>query len=89
MSYGGWKNYSTWNVSMWLHNEEGLTNMMLEFLRHNSPVYEGLVDYLELGDDMTPDKVAWLSPELDHDELNEMLTQEQKELHMYHQERGF
>jgi hypothetical protein len=38
---------------------------------------------------MTPDKVAWLSPELDHDELNAMLMEEKKELVMYHQERGF
>jgi hypothetical protein len=89
MTYEGWKNYSTWNVSLWLHNEEALTNTMLEFLKDNDPVYEELVYYMELEDSMTPDKVAWLSPELDHDELNAMLMEEKKELVMYHQERGF
>jgi len=89
MSYEGWKNYSTWNVSLWLHNEEALTNRMLKFLRDNDPVYEELVYYMEFEDSMTPDRVAWLHPELDHDELNAMLMEEKKELLMYHQERGF
>jgi hypothetical protein len=87
MSYEGWKNYSTWNVSLWLHNEKGLTNMMLEFLKDNNPVYEEMIYYMGLEDSMTADKVAWLSPELNHDELNDMLMEEKKELFMYYQDR--
>jgi hypothetical protein len=31
MSYNGWKNWETWNVALWINNDEGLYNMALEF----------------------------------------------------------
>ena len=32
-SYNGWKNYETWNVNLWIQNDEGFYNAMVEELR--------------------------------------------------------
>jgi hypothetical protein len=31
--YNGWKNYPTWNVNLWLSNDEGLYNATRELVR--------------------------------------------------------
>ena len=28
--YNGWSNYETWNANLWITNEEGLDNLMVE-----------------------------------------------------------
>ena len=32
-TYNGWTNYQTWNVKLWIDNDEGLYNMVLEAAR--------------------------------------------------------
>ena len=72
-TYNGWANYETWNVSLWLGNDEGLYNMAREYRRHG---YQALADSLkDLGSYETPDGVAWTDSGLDHVELNEMLAE--------------
>lgn len=73
MSYNGYKNYETWNVVLWISNDEGLYNLA-----------DHCSDYGEFVDAMyssactgggaalqTPDNVAWDDSRLDIDAINE------------------
>lgn len=72
--YNGWANYETWNVALWIGNDEGLYNMS----KHSK--YYGYRHFVaclqELGGGIakqTPDGVSWDDSKLDIDALNEML----------------
>lgn len=83
-SYNGWKNYETWNVALWIGNDEGLYSMAREH-RHSIRPYQSFVESLkDLGSEavvgtdnsiyyQTPDGVAWNDSGLDIDALNEMI----------------
>ena len=67
MSYNGYKNYETWNVVLWINNDEGFYN-----------IAEDCVDYedfrhtmLEFDSLETPDNVAWFDSKLDIEAINE------------------
>lgn len=32
-TYNGWKNYETWNVNLWLNNDEGLYNQFSKIIK--------------------------------------------------------
>ena len=66
-TYNGWANYETWNVALWLQNDEGLYN----FARRYDD-YSKFVSAIGFGSE-TPDGVSFASPKLDYDELNEMM----------------
>jgi len=74
--YNGWANYETWNVALWVGNDEGLYRIARGC--HNSSAGDGgyalLVSQLsELGITETGDGVSYTDPELDTDELDEMI----------------
>lgn len=71
--YNGWTNYDTWNVALWIQNDEGLYITVRAYSSHDDP-YPKFVGYLkELGITHTPDGVSWTSPDLNVDELNECI----------------
>jgi hypothetical protein len=67
ISYNGWENYETWNVALWINNEEGLYNLAME-----AGDYETLVDvlYNDYGVKETQDGVKFNDPRVNVIQLN-------------------
>ena len=81
--YNGWANYETWNVALWIGNDEGLYETAKNF-RHIPHPYQSFADDMrELGEQggdstigtETPDGVAWNDSGLDHAALDEMINE--------------
>ena len=66
-SYNGFDNYETWNISLWVNNEEGLYKLAL-----SCGDYETLVKVLydEFGVTETKDGVKFADPLLNIVQLN-------------------
>ena len=76
--YNGWKNYATWNVALWLGNNENMNNQVERFNRcvplYGTTYAEFIIYFASLGD-QTPDGVAWLDDTLDYAALNRVVTE--------------
>jgi len=66
--YNGWENYETWNVALWIGNDEGLYD-----IAQRCDDYQDFVDSIEGLITKTPDGVSFTSDELNHHELNDMI----------------
>ena len=72
MTYNGWKNYETWNVNLWLCNDEGLYRLVVNYGKEVT--YREFAEiYLSQLSDSTPDGVKWLDDTLDYEALDEAL----------------
>ena len=66
--YLGWTNYETWNVALWIQNDEGLYHLARE-----AGNYEDFVDALEactFNSKSTRDGVTWRDPKVNVLEIN-------------------
>ncbi len=75
--YNGWRNHATWNVALWISNDEGLCHIAKE-----CKDYETFVEHMrEIDCDVdhigveTPDKVAWNDTGLDLGALDRMMAE--------------
>ena len=77
-TYNGWANYETWNVALYINNYYVLYNLAKRWSkeRPSEATYKGFVDDWLVTLDMpseTPDGVPWLAPNLNYEELDEMI----------------
>ena len=70
-TYNGWSKYQTWNVALWLGNDEGLYHLARGWAEHG---YKSLSHMLIEMMPATPDGVKWNDSNLNICELDEMLT---------------
>lgn len=80
-TYNGWANYETWNVSLWLQNDEAMYRLTLQHINNSKrlgkPVsYDSLIPALELKfGQITPDGVRWMDGLIDTNEIDSMLSE--------------
>lgn len=71
-TYNGWKNWATWNVALWLGNDEYLYKLSRRFVN-----YKDLANTLiEMGSPCTPDGARYADEDLDTHALDELLQEE-------------
>ena len=76
MGYNGWKNKNTWNVSLWINNDEGLYRMAVDHVKkrgHLFGAYKSFVRETGLDSQATPDGADYYSEDLDWKALDEMM----------------
>jgi hypothetical protein len=67
ISYNGWENHATWNVSLWINNDEGLYNLAME-----AGDYQTFVNWMvhEYNRPSTPDGVRYDDPDVNVIQIN-------------------
>jgi len=72
--YNGWKNRATWNVALWIGNDEGLYGLAREYAKDADP-YKTWADHLLKVHNVaaTPDGVAYNDASLDIEALDDMI----------------
>jgi hypothetical protein len=68
ISYNGWSNYETWQVALWIQNDEGLYNIASE-----CGCYQEFVDNISEFMLQTPDGVRFNDPAVNVIQLNSEL----------------
>ena len=73
--YNGWKNRETWNVALWIGNDEGLYRLARECVRadRKAPYARFVEQMRESGHLETPDGVAYNDSGLDARHLDRMM----------------
>lgn len=73
-TYNGWKNRETWNVALWINNDERMYRRAVAYVELAfSPNYLEFIKNEKLTLGKTRDEVLWLHPDLDYDALDDMM----------------
>ena len=75
-TYEGWKNYETWNVALWINNEEPMYRQAVQFMEekpNRDNAYIGFILKNYMSHLVTPDAIEWLSDKLDFPALDDMM----------------
>lgn len=74
-TYNGWKNYETWDVALWIGNDEGLYGIARSIASMGGG-YNAFGLYMrDQGMTETPDGVAWNDSGLDIEALDDMMAE--------------
>ena len=78
MTYNGWKNRATWNVSLWIQNDESLYMQAVSYVDRaevtgKRVTWGGFCEYAQLKDARTPDGYKFDGKGLDVVALAQML----------------
>ena len=74
-TYNGWSNRATWNVALWMGNDEGLYRTACDIARNGGTYGDFANEMNACGMSETPDGYSWTATELDGIELNRMMAE--------------
>ena len=77
MSYNGWKNWETWNIAMWIGNDEMFNRIMTQASKGNWETFKELA--ANWGIIKTPDGVYFEAAEVDQNQLYDAFLEDEKE----------
>jgi len=78
MSYNGWTNWETWNIAMWIGNDEMLNRIMTLSAKGDWEMFKALA--MQFGITKTPDGVSFEDPEVNQDELRNTHLDDQEDI---------
>ena len=78
MSYNGWTNWETWNMHMWIGNDEMFNRLMTQGAKNDWEQFKALA--MQFGITKTPDGVSFEDPEVNQDEIREAYAEEKEEV---------
>jgi hypothetical protein len=67
--YNGWKNYETWNVALWIQNDEARNSLA----KKAGNYIKYVIALAAIGETQTPDGVSYADDTLDLDALNALI----------------
>ena len=76
-TYNGYKNKKTWNVMLWINNDEIIYNQFKELNKKVkfTALYESWILEYKKYNQKTPDGVCWADRSIDYDEVNEHINE--------------
>ena len=74
-SFNGWSNYETWNVALWIGNDESLYHLAKKCAQYRNPFHNFIASVESTGSQMTPDGVRWMDGLINEDEINGMISE--------------